>query len=171
MFAQVLAEHPRLPVVLAHAGMPDFTGALDLVRRYEHVRIDTTMVGTPYSEQMAPLPGDWAAQLVDVADRWCSAPTSRTSPTPTPSRCAAVAGWAAADGRLGTPFLRSVLHDAPARLLGVARDDPACPRALDWQTPGTGRRGGERFRLWTSIKGKRVEEGNDELVNHPLQTL
>jgi hypothetical protein len=25
--------------------------------------------------------------------------------------------------------------------------------------------GGERFRLWTSIKGKRVEEGDDALAN------
>jgi hypothetical protein len=29
----------------------------------------------------------------------------------------AAASWAAADDRLGAPFLRSVLHDAPARLL------------------------------------------------------
>lgn len=29
----------------------------------------------------------------------------------------AVASWAAADDRLGAAFLRSVLHDAPARLL------------------------------------------------------
>jgi hypothetical protein len=30
--------------------------------------------------------------------------------------------------------------------------------------------GDERFRLRTSRQGKRVEEGNDDLVNHPLQT-
>ena len=29
VFGEVLAAHPRLPVVLAHAGMPDFAGALD----------------------------------------------------------------------------------------------------------------------------------------------
>jgi hypothetical protein len=28
-----------------------------------------------------------------------------------------------------------------------------------------GRRGGERFRLWMSIKGKRAEEDDDDLVN------
>ena len=32
---------------------------------------------------------------------------------------AAIASWAAADDRLGAPFLRSVLHDVPARLLGA----------------------------------------------------
>ena len=108
VFGEVLAEHPRLPVVLAHAGMPDFDGALELVRRHDNVYIDTTMVGTPYSLEMAPLPGDWAAQLVDVPGPYAYVEQVR-----------AVAGWAAADDRLGEGFLRSVLHDAPARLLGL----------------------------------------------------
>jgi heme exporter protein D len=46
VFGEILAEHPRLRAVLAHAGMPDFGAALDLVHRYEGVHIDTTMVGT-----------------------------------------------------------------------------------------------------------------------------
>ena len=45
----------------------------------------------------------------------------------------AVAGWAAADDRLGPEFLRSVLHDAPARLLCLpvrsARSSPEVPAA------------------------------------------
>jgi len=40
-------------------------------------------------------------------------------PYPYAEQLRAIAGWAAADDRLGEPFLRSVLHDAPARLLGV----------------------------------------------------
>ena len=119
VFGEVLAEHPRLPVVLAHAGMPDFTGVLDLVRRYEGVRIDTTMVGTPYSERMAPLPADWAARLVDVADRVVFGSDFPNIPYAYAEQVGAVAGWAAADDRLGAAFLRSVLHDAPAGLLGV----------------------------------------------------
>lgn len=118
VFAEVLAEHPRLPVVLAHAGMPDFAGALDLVRRYPGVRIDTTMVGTPYSLEFAPLPADWAAQLVDVADRVVFGSDFPNIPYAYHEQVRAVAGWAAADDRLGPAFLRSVLHDAPARLLG-----------------------------------------------------
>jgi uncharacterized protein len=34
VFVEVLAAHPRLVAVLAHAGMPDYDGALKLVRRY-----------------------------------------------------------------------------------------------------------------------------------------
>ena len=113
----MLAEHPRLPVVLAHAGMPDFTAALDLVRRHERVWIDTTMVGTDYSLRFAPLPADWTTQLVEVADRVVFGSDFPHIPYAYAEQVAAVAGWAAADERLGAGFLRSVLHDAPARLL------------------------------------------------------
>lgn len=119
VFGEVLAEHPQLPVVLAHAGMPDFAGALDLVHRYEHVHIDTTMVGTAFSERTAPLPSDWPARLAGVADRVVFGSDFPNIPYPYAEQVAAVAGWAAADERLGTAFLRSVLHDAPARLLGA----------------------------------------------------
>jgi hypothetical protein len=121
VFGAVLAEHPRLPVVLAHAGMPDFAGALDLVRRHERVHIDTTMVGTAFSNRMAPLPPDWPAKLAGVADRVVFGSDFPNIPYPYAEQVAAVAGWAAADDRLGAPFLRSVLHDAPARLLGLGR--------------------------------------------------
>jgi predicted TIM-barrel fold metal-dependent hydrolase len=119
VFGEVLAEHPRLPVVLAHAGLPDYLGALDLVRRHEHVYIDTTMVGTPFTQATTPLPDDWAARLVDVADRVVYGSDFPNIPYAAYEQVAAVAGWAAADDRLGADFLRAVLHDTPARLLGL----------------------------------------------------
>jgi predicted TIM-barrel fold metal-dependent hydrolase len=119
LFGEVLDAHPRLPVVLAHAGMPDFTAALDLVHRHEQVHIDTTMVGTAFSQLMAPLPPDWPARLVDVADRVVFGSDFPNIPYAYAEQVAAVAEWAAADDRLGTAFLRSVLHDAPARLLAL----------------------------------------------------
>lgn len=117
VFGEVLAEHPRLPVVLAHAGMPDFAAAVALVERFERVHLDTTMVGTAFSERFAPLPADWPARLAGVADRVVFGSDFPNIPYPVAEQVAAVAGWAAADDRLGAPFLRSVLHDAPARLL------------------------------------------------------
>ncbi len=119
VFGDVLAAHPRLPVVLAHAGMPDFDGALDLVHTYERVHLDTTMVGTPFTQAMTPLPDDWAARLVDVTDRIVFGTDFPNIPYGVHEQVAAVAGWAAADDRLGAPFARAVLHDNPARLLGV----------------------------------------------------
>jgi uncharacterized protein len=119
VFAEVLAAHPALRVVLAHAGLPDFGAALDLMGRYPHLHLDTTMVGTAFTEAFAPLPADWAARLVDVADRVVFGSDFPNIPYPYAEQVHAVAGWAAADERLGAAFLRSVLHDAPARLLGL----------------------------------------------------
>ena len=119
VFGEVLAAHPRLPVVLAHAGMPEFVGALDLVRRHERVYLDTTMVGTPFGARIAPLPADWPSRLVDVADRVLFGSDFPNIPYAYAEQVRAVAGWAAADDRLGAGFLRSVLRDAPARLLDV----------------------------------------------------
>lgn len=119
VFGEVLAEHPRLPVVLAHAGLPDYVGALDLVRRHERVYIDTTMVGTAFTERTTPVPADWAARLVDVADRVVYGSDFPNIPYGAHEQVAAVAGWAAADDRLGADFLRAVLYDTPARLLGL----------------------------------------------------
>jgi uncharacterized protein len=117
VFGDVLAEHPRLPVVLAHAGMPDFDGALELVHRYPQVRLDTTMVGTPFSERFAPLPPDWPSRLAAVPDRIVFGSDFPNIPYGYAEQIHAVAAWAAADERLGVGFLRSVLHDAPVALL------------------------------------------------------
>ncbi|MGQ0573073.1 MAG: amidohydrolase family protein [Pseudonocardia sp.] len=123
VFAEVLAAHPRLTAVLAHAGLPDYAGALDLVHRYERVHVDTTMVGTPFTEDTWPLPADWPARLAELTDRVVFGTDFPNIPYDYAEQVRAVAGWAAADDRLGGPFLRAVLHDNPARLLGLGRPD------------------------------------------------
>jgi hypothetical protein len=117
VFGAVLAAHPRLVAVLAHAGLPDYDGALRLVRSYPRVYLDTTMVGVPFTEAFAPLPADWPTRLVDVADRIVLGTDFPNIPYDYATQLRAIAGWAAADDRLGMGFLRAVLHDTPARLL------------------------------------------------------
>ncbi|HKS50342.1 MAG TPA: amidohydrolase family protein [Pseudonocardiaceae bacterium] len=117
VFESVLAAHPRLVAVLAHAGLPDYEPALELTRRYPRVHLDTTMVGVPFTESFAPLPADWPARLVDVADRIVLGTDFPNIPYDYATQLRAIAGWAAADDRLGIGFLRAVLHDTPQRLL------------------------------------------------------
>ena len=119
VFAEVLAQHPTLTAVLAHAGMPEFDAALELVDRFPRVHLDTTMVGTPFSLRMAPLPGDWTDRLVEHADRIALGTDFPNIPYDYATQLRAIAGWAAADARLGDGFLRAVLRDTPARLLGL----------------------------------------------------
>ncbi len=117
IFEGVLRRHPLLVAVLAHAGLPDYDAALDLVRTYPNVHLDTTMVGTPFTEAFAPLPPDWPARLVAIADRVVLGTDYPNIPYPYATQVEAVVTWADAGPRLGDAFLRAVLHDTGARLL------------------------------------------------------
>jgi len=119
VFAEVLAAHPTLTAVLAHAGMPEFDAALELVARFPRVHLDTTMVGTPFSLRMSPLPADWTARLAEHGDRIALGTDFPNIPYDYATQLRAIADWAAQDARLGDGFLRAVLHDTPARLLGL----------------------------------------------------
>lgn len=116
VFEQVLVRHPRLTLVLAHAGMPEYYEALDLVARYPRVYLDTTMVGVPFTEKMMPLPPDWSARIADIGDRMVLGTDFPNIPYTYATQLEAIAGWAA-DDRLGEPFLRAVLQDTGRALL------------------------------------------------------
>jgi hypothetical protein len=62
----VLARFPRLAVVIAHAGAPEYADFFDLATRYERVCLDTTMAFTDFFEQMAPFPAALRPQLRDL---------------------------------------------------------------------------------------------------------
>lgn len=53
---RVLARHPRLRLIVAHMGMPEYTDFLDLADSYSHVMLDTTMVFTDFIEPHTPFP-------------------------------------------------------------------------------------------------------------------
>jgi hypothetical protein len=114
LFEQVLRRHPRLVAVLAHAGMPEFDEALRLATTYETVFLDTTMVGTPFAERMSPVPADWSARLADLGDRVALGTDFPNIPYDYATQLRAIESWGLGDG-----FLRRVLHETPARLLGL----------------------------------------------------
>jgi hypothetical protein len=116
VFEQVLARHPKLTAVLAHAAMPEYEAAFDLVEQYPGVYLDTTMVGVPFTERTMPLPPNWTDLLARSPERIVLGTDFPNIPYPYASQLRAIAEWAD-DDRLGTPFLRAVLHDTPAALL------------------------------------------------------
>ena len=118
IFAEVLSRHPRLVTVLAHAGTPEYEVALDLVDRFPRLYLDTTMVGVPFTEKLMPLPPGWVDRLAAIPDRIVLGTDFPNIPYPYATQLRAIAGWAA-DDRLGTGFLRAVLHDTPAKLLNL----------------------------------------------------
>lgn len=52
----LLKQFPRLRLIVAHMGMPEYTDFLDLAEEYDDVRLDTTMAFTDFSEEKAPFP-------------------------------------------------------------------------------------------------------------------
>ncbi|HET6858981.1 MAG TPA: amidohydrolase family protein [Streptomyces sp.] len=66
---RLLARHPRLRLVVAHMGMPEYTDFFDLAERYDEVRLDTTMAFTDFSERRTPFPAGELGRLADLGDR------------------------------------------------------------------------------------------------------
>ncbi len=127
--ARVLARHPRLRLVVAHMGMPEYEDFLDLAERYREVRLDTTMAFTGFSERMAPFPGARCPGWPPSATASCSAPTSQHPVPVRPSaRCprGARAGRRLAAGgvpRQRGPAVRTAGRTGARRLRHETTDD------------------------------------------------
>ncbi|TFV92807.1 amidohydrolase [Blastococcus sp. CT_GayMR20] len=50
----LLERYPRLQLVVAHLGMPEYRDFLELAERYERVHLDTTMFATDFTERLMP---------------------------------------------------------------------------------------------------------------------
>lgn len=66
---EVLRQFPRLNLIVAHMGMPEYAEFLDLADKYTGVRLDTTMAFTDFVNQFVPLPADLHQRLPDYQDR------------------------------------------------------------------------------------------------------
>ncbi|GAA2937487.1 hypothetical protein GCM10010478_43830 [Streptomyces erythrogriseus] len=109
--ARVLARHPRLRLIVAHLGMPEYEDFLDLAERYAEVRLDTTMAFTGFSERMAPFPRRALPRLAALGDRVLLGTDFPNIPYPYAHQLDALAELA-----LGDDWLRAVCHDNAARL-------------------------------------------------------
>ncbi len=66
---EVLERHPRLAVVVAHMGAPEYTEFFELAERFERVHLDTTMAFTDFFERMAPFPAELRSRLGDMGHK------------------------------------------------------------------------------------------------------
>ncbi|KAA0933832.1 amidohydrolase [Streptomyces apricus] len=111
--ARVLARHPRLRLVIAHLGMPEYEDFLDLAERYGEVRLDTTMAFTDFSEALAPFPRRALPRLAGLGDRILFGSDFPNIPYPYLHQLRALERLG-----LGEAWLRGVCHDNGARLFG-----------------------------------------------------
>jgi predicted TIM-barrel fold metal-dependent hydrolase len=67
--ARLLRRHPRLRVVVAHLGAPEYAEFLALAAQYPDTRLDTTMVFTDFFDAEGAFPDALLPQLVELGDR------------------------------------------------------------------------------------------------------
>lgn len=130
--ARVLRRNPDLSMVVAHAGMPQYHEFADLAEEYEHVHLDTTMVGTDFTEEFAPLPRDYVARWPGLVDKIVLGSDFPNIPYPYAHQVEALARL-----DLGDDWMRAVLWHNGRRLLGPAGEvsDPAGSGAPPRQPP------------------------------------
>jgi predicted TIM-barrel fold metal-dependent hydrolase len=94
--------------------MPEYAEFFALAGRYERVHLDTTLAFTDLSEARTPFPRDLRPALRDLIDRVVLGTDFPNTPYPYAHQLEALARL-----DLGDDWLRAVVHDNGARLLGL----------------------------------------------------
>jgi predicted TIM-barrel fold metal-dependent hydrolase len=112
--AEVLARHPRLVLIIAHMGAPEYAEFLDLADRHAGVHLDSTMAFTDFMERhVAPFPPALRPRLRDLGHKVLLGSDFPNIPYPYAHQLDALTRL-----DLDDDWLRGVLHDNAARLLG-----------------------------------------------------
>jgi uncharacterized protein len=110
----LLARFPRLALVIAHLGAPEYADFLDLVAGYDHVRADTTMAFTPFFDRLgAAFPHDLVPRLRDLQPKILLGSDFPNIPYPYAEQLTALARL-----DLGDDWLRDVCWHNGVRLFG-----------------------------------------------------
>ncbi|MFG3139321.1 amidohydrolase family protein [Streptomyces sp. NPDC048211] len=104
--ARLLARHPRLRLVVAHMGMPEYAEFLALAETYREVRLDTTMTFTDFTEEIIPFPVAERGRLAALGDRILLGTDFPNIPYPYAHQLHALERLG-----LGDDWLRAVCHD------------------------------------------------------------
>ena len=112
---EVLRRHPSLILVIAHCGLPRYEDFLDLAASHARVYLDTTMAFTDFSERTSPFPSERRSQLADLGDRIVLGTDFPNIPYHYAHQLEALARL-----ELGDDWLRAVLYDNGARLMGLS---------------------------------------------------
>ena len=111
---ELLERHPRLCLVIAHLGLPEYGAFLGLAERFERVHLDTTMFATDFTEQFAPFDRADLPRLAALRDKVLLGTDFPSIPYPYAHQLAALHRL-----DLGDDWLRAVLWGNGARLFGI----------------------------------------------------
>ncbi len=110
---RVLRRHPRLTVLIAHMGAPEYDAFLGLAERFERTHLDTTMVFTGFFEAEAPFPRELLPRVADLGEKVLFGSDFPTIPYPYAHQLEGLERL-----ELGDEWLRAVCWHNAARLFG-----------------------------------------------------
>ena len=113
--AELLARFPRLQLVVAHLGMPEYGSFLDLAERFERVHLDTTMFATDFTQRLMPFDLSQRDRLRELKDKVLLGSDFPSIPYPYAHQLGALHRL-----ELGEEWLRAVLWENGARLFGIS---------------------------------------------------
>lgn len=111
----LLRRHRRLPLIVAHMGMPEYGDFLDICLDFPAVHLDTTMAFTAFVDELMPFPAGEEARLRAAGDRIVFGSDFPNIPYRYRDALTAVTAVPGIDDA----WLRGVLHDNAARLFGI----------------------------------------------------
>jgi predicted TIM-barrel fold metal-dependent hydrolase len=117
--AELLASFPRLALVIAHLGAPEYAEFLTLAETYEHVRVDTTMVFTAFFDDLGgAFPVELVPRLRDLQPKVLLGSDFPNIPYPYVEQLLGLAGLG-----LGDDWLRDVCWNNGVRLFGDVEEE------------------------------------------------
>lgn len=109
---ELVERYPELVLVIAHMGLPDYQQFAELASRAPNVYLDTTMVGTDYMQQIAPLPTGFQDTMAQLDDKIVLGTDFPTIPHSYSHQLEVLHRW-----DLGDAWMRKVLWENPKRIL------------------------------------------------------
>jgi uncharacterized protein len=112
----LLQRYPRLRLIIAHLGMPEYVDFMEVCENSFDVRLDTTMAFTPFVDELMPFPSSQLNRLRDLGDRILFGSDFPNIPY---SYADAMRSLTRLPG-VDDAWLRGVLHDNAAALFSPA---------------------------------------------------
>jgi uncharacterized protein len=113
--AELLRRFPRLALVIAHLGAPEYAEFVTLAETYERVCVDTTMVFTDFFDDLgARFPGELVPRLADLREKVLLGSDFPNIPYPYETQLNGLARL-----ELGDDWLRAVCWENGVRIFGA----------------------------------------------------
>ncbi|MGE2731979.1 amidohydrolase family protein [Mycolicibacterium vaccae] len=130
----VLRRHPRLRLIIAHMGGPEYREFLDLCEDFEDLHLDTTMAFTSFTEDAMPFPRQEYGRLRDMGRRILFGSDFPNIPYGYAHAMVVLTELPGVDD----DWLRNVLYDNGIRLFGLAGTGSVDPAARHEASGGAG---------------------------------